>query len=420
MSQIHKSFTTDQVKDLFNRYISKAVERKYIQELLGVKKSQFFLLLKEYRDNSKNFSIDYSRFSPKKISPEIEANILKILAKEKTAIEDKDTPLKHYNYSSVKDRLENKHNQTVSVTTIINRAKENDFYIQRKKYKKAHDREVLTNYIGELIQHDSSYHLFAPDTGKKWCLITSLDDYSRYMFYAKFVERESTWDHINALSSVVIKHGCPYAYYTDCHSIFRYVRGRDQRHHKFTKFTDDVDPQWKQVLKECGIKPVYALSPQAKGKIERPYQWLQDRIVRTCIHENVKDIAHAQRVLNAELDRYNHRQLHSTTKEIPYLRFKNAKEQKKSLFREFKVPAPFLTVKDIFALRASRTVDPYCKININTWSLRLKDVEPRQFIDIRVYPLDNRLIELRFWCRGKFLESHRVKMDDLGLSDFNL
>src|SRR5271170_5129141 len=94
MSQIHKNFTTDQVKDLFNRYISKAIERKYIQELLGIKKSQFFLLLKEYRDNPEKFSIDYARFSPKKISSEIEANILKILAKEKTAIEDKDTPLK--------------------------------------------------------------------------------------------------------------------------------------------------------------------------------------------------------------------------------------------------------------------------------------------------------------------------------------
>ena len=69
----------------------------------------------------------------------------------------------------------------------------------------------------------------------------------------------------------------------------------------FEKFTDDVDPQWKKVINDCNVKPIYALSPQAKGKVERPYGWIQDHLVRTCIRENVKDINHAQRVLNAEL-----------------------------------------------------------------------------------------------------------------------
>ena len=133
------------------------------------------------------------------------------------------------------------------------------------------------------------------------------------MLYAQLVEHESSWEHIQALQSVVVKYGTPMAYYTDCHSIFRYVRGRDQRHMSFQKFTDDVDPQWKQVLKDCNIKPVYALSPQAKGKIERPYGWLQDHLIRTCIRENVKEINHGQRILNWERQRYNDKQVHSTT-----------------------------------------------------------------------------------------------------------
>ena len=48
-----------------------------------------------------------------------------------------------------------------------------------KPKRKAHDREVITNYPGELIQHDSSHHQFAPYAAKKWYLITSIDDYSR-------------------------------------------------------------------------------------------------------------------------------------------------------------------------------------------------------------------------------------------------
>ena len=419
MSQIHKKFTDDQVKELLQRYLDKKIERNYIQEILGIKKARLFILLKQYKTDPAKFSIQYSRSkTTRAIDPAIEQNIIKELAIDKQAIEDKDVPLKYYNYSFIKDRLQKVYKQTVSLPTIINRAKKNDFYIQRKEHKKSHDREVLTNYIGELIQHDASYHLFAPSAGKKWCLITSLDDHSRYMLYAKFVESESTWDHIQALQSVVIKHGSPYSYYVDCHSIFRYVRGRDRSHQKLTKFTDDVDPQWKQVMGDCKIKPVYALSPQAKGKIERPYQWLQDRIIRTCIRDNVKNISHGQRVLNAELDRYNHKQVHSTTQEIPYIRFQNAKDQNNSLFLEFKIPAPFLTLKDIFALRTSRVVDPYCKVSIKNLSLRLNNIEPRQIVDIRAYALDDRLIELRFWHHDKLIESHRVKMSDLGLSTF--
>ena len=72
-------------------------------------------------------------------------------------IQDKDIALKSYNYSYIKDRLEKEYDQKVSVSTIINRAKKNDFYLTKPK-RKVYDREVLTNYAGELIQHDSSYH----------------------------------------------------------------------------------------------------------------------------------------------------------------------------------------------------------------------------------------------------------------------
>ncbi|MFZ2253537.1 MAG: hypothetical protein WAW13_05240, partial [Minisyncoccia bacterium] len=145
-----------------------------------------------------------------------------------------------------------------------------------------------------------------------------------------------------------------------------------------------------------------------------------DRIIRSCIRENVKTISHGQRVLNAELDRYNHKQVHSTTGEIPYLRFQNAKEQGKTLFHPFTVPSPYVSYKDIFAFRTTRFVDSYCKVTIKNLSIRLKDTQPRQPIDIRVYPLNDSLIELRFWHRNKLIETHRIKKQELGLSTFQL
>ena len=62
--------------------------------------------------------------------------------------------------------------------------------------------------------------------------------------------------------------------------------GRDSNWRKHVLETDDVDPQWRQVMRLLGVDVIYALSAQAKGKIERPYRWLQDPIVRTCALEH--------------------------------------------------------------------------------------------------------------------------------------
>jgi hypothetical protein len=158
---------------------------------------------------------------------------------------------------------------------------------------------------------------WAPAAQQKWYLITSLDDHSRFILYAALLKRETSWAHILALQTVFLKYGCPISYYVDSHSIFRFVQGRDSVWREHHLFTDEIDPQWKQVLHDCGVKVTYALSPQAKGKIERPYRWIQDRLVRTCVRENVTDIGPARTLLNREIQRYNFYQVHSTTLEIP-------------------------------------------------------------------------------------------------------
>jgi len=169
MFQLHKRFTSDQVKELLERYLKNEIKRKYIQEILGIKRRRFFMLLKEYKENPQRFTIQYQRTTPSRsISPEIEQNILKELAIEKEIIQNKEIPLRSYNYSYIKNRLDKTYHQRVSLNTIIDRAKKQGFYLKNPK-KTLHDREVLTHYVGELIQHDASYHLWAPEAQEK-CL----------------------------------------------------------------------------------------------------------------------------------------------------------------------------------------------------------------------------------------------------------
>ena len=68
MVQLHKKFTDDQIKDLLNRYLKKEIERKYIQEILGIGKTRFFALVKDYRKNPEQFSIQYKRITNPKLS----------------------------------------------------------------------------------------------------------------------------------------------------------------------------------------------------------------------------------------------------------------------------------------------------------------------------------------------------------------
>ena len=148
MKQLHKKFTDYQVKDLITRYLKKEIARKYIQKILGIKKTRFFALAKRLKDDPENFSVLYSRRIPtREIPKEIQKNIIKELKIEKDLIKNKEVPIKCYNYSYIKDILEKDYNQKVSLTTIINRAKDNGFYLSRPK-RKAHDREVITNYTG--------------------------------------------------------------------------------------------------------------------------------------------------------------------------------------------------------------------------------------------------------------------------------
>ena len=417
--QLHKNFIDEQVKLLLKSYVDKEIKINYILSILGIKKRRFFELLARYKKDPDNFSIQYNRKTiNRKIDKAIETNIIKELKIEKDLIKAKDVPIRCYNYSCIKDILENDYKQKVSLSTIINRAKANGFYLTKPK-RKVHEKEVITNYPGELIQHDSSHHQFAPYAASKWYLITSLDDYSRLILYAILVERETTWVNIIALKVVILGYGIPYSYYVDSYSVYRFVQGRDSNWRTHHKFTDEADPQWKQVLNDCGVKVKYALSPQAKGKIERPYRWIQDRLVRACYRKRISDINQAQLVLNSLIQKYNYQWIHSTTGEVPYIRFQRALKAKRSLFRKFAVRPPYKSIKDIFCLRADRMVNSYRKVSINNLELRVPKAPLHERIKLRITPdKESGLSEVRFWHEGELLGSQKVKNSDLNLVHF--
>jgi len=404
MDQIHKRFTTEQVKVLLKGYYQGMLNRPSVEEILGIGKTRFFALLRQYRHNPGRLCLGYQRETPTRISARVEKEIEKELMVEKNLIDDSTLPITTYNYSAIRDRLA-KHDIKIALSTIIGRAKGLGCY-QPHPRKKAHDREVLTTAIGALIQHDASHHRWSPYAAEKWVLITSLDDFSRKILYADFLEQETTWAHIKAAESVMLTYGIPLRYYVDSLRVFRFVQGRDSVWRKHVLQTDEADPQWRQVMRVLGVDVAYALSPQAKGKIERPYRWLQDRIVRTCAIEKITAIDNVRAVLKDELNRYNNHQVHSTTGEVPSIRFDRARKEGNSLFRPFALPKPYTSTKDIFCLRETRMVNGYHKISLFNHEIPVPHVPLREDVEVHLIPdIQRDAFEVRIWWDSRMVQS---------------
>jgi len=405
MDQVHKRFTAEQVRVLLRGYCQGTLDRLAIEETLGIGKTRFFALLQQYRRNMDEFSLAYQRGTKARLSAFAEKQIEAELMLEKELIDDPSLPISNYNYAAIKDRLAKHHGVIVSSPTIVARARRLGCY-QPHPRKKAHDREVLTSAIGALIQHDASHHRWSPYAKEKWALITSLDDFSRKILYADFVEQETTLAHIKAAESVMLTYGIPLCYYVDSLRVFRFVQGRDSVWRKHVLQTDEADPQWRQMMRVLGVDVVYALSPAAKGKVERPYRWLQDRIVRTCAIEKLTAIDDVRAVLKAELDRYNNHQVHSTTGEVPSIRFDKARKEGNNLFRPFALPKPYTSVKDVFCLREKRTVNGYRKISLSNHEISVPNVPLREEIEVHLTPDTSReALDIRIWWNNRMVQS---------------
>lgn len=407
--QLHKRFTTEQVKIILQWYCDKAIDVKGARERLEISEQHFFSVLNAYKRDPQSFSIDYpKRTAHNRVPGAIDEMIRTELEKERALIKNPAIPLTQYNYSAVRDEVARKLGRYISDETIRTRAHGWGF-VTGKPLRKRHDRIVQTTAAGMLFQHDASDHLWTPYTQKKWQLITTLDDYSRKLLYADFFEHQTAWAHIEAVESVVLKHGVGLAYYVDSHSIFRFVCWRDSIWYQQVKGTDDVMTQWKRVVESCGMKVWHASSPQAKGKVERPYRWLQDRIVRRCAKEGVKDIADARIVLRDEVERYNGHQVHSTTKEIPDIRFERAIRDGASVLKKFALPHPFTSTKDIFCLREKRVVDGYRKVSWRKYLISVPgDIPVGAEIELHIIP-DVEHPEVRVWFRNRVVTIAKIQ-----------
>ena len=167
---------------------------------------------------------------------------------------------------------------------------------KRIRPKRAFQLRERRAALGELVQIDGSPHAWLENRGPRCALIAFVDDATGRMQYARFEPVESTGAYLRALHAYVTHYGRPVALYSDRHSIFR-------KH-------DPEDPQptqFERAARALDIEPILALTPQAKGRVERTFQTLQDRLVKALRLARIRTLEQANAFLQDFIDKYNER-----------------------------------------------------------------------------------------------------------------
>jgi len=157
---------------------------------------------------------------------------------------------------------------------------------------------------GEMIQYDGSYeHWFEDRVGSgEICLLAGIDDAQGTVTKAKFALHEGVEPTFAFWKEYIIKNGKPHSIYVDKFSTY-------SMNHKIAKENEDSLTQFKRAMeKDLNIKVITANSPQAKGRIERLFKTLQDRLIKELRLNNISNIEDANEFLeNTFLQEFNAR-----------------------------------------------------------------------------------------------------------------
>ena len=152
---------------------------------------------------------------------------------------------------------------------------------------------------GMLVQIDGSHHSWLEDRGPKLVLLLAVDDATGTVAQAVFRSSEDTRGYLTLLEGLIRQWGIPLALYSDRHSAFKYNARR---------VPVLVEPtQFASVMRELGIRQIFALSPQAKGRVERMASTFQDRLVTELRLAGASTMEQANAVLKEFLPHFNAR-----------------------------------------------------------------------------------------------------------------
>ncbi len=278
-------------KEIDRDYVLKKVENKQISlikasQLLALSYSQIKRIWARYQKEGRKGLISKKRgkTSNRAISDQMCQEIISLIIKE-------------YQFCKplfITEKLKERHNISFSVEFIRQLMIKNHMWIPRQKKLKLHQRRQRRECEGELEQIDASDHLWFEDRGPKCHLHILVDDATSKIMGGYFSLEETTEAYFRACLPYFEKNGRPISLYSDKRGTFVVNKGSRKSQTQFSR-----------AMKELNINMIIAHSPQAKGRIERVFGTLQERLVWEMRLRNISTIEEANVFLPSFIDLYN-------------------------------------------------------------------------------------------------------------------
>src|SRR3990172_2915226 len=276
-----------------------AIERKATQEgvalMLGLSERQVRRLVRSVRDKGDRGIIHGSRGrrSNRRLGDEVREKVLLLY---KTTYAD-------FGPTLATEKLLERDGIKISDETLRGWLLGAGIWQKRRKRSPHRRWRERRECFGEMVQMDGSHHDWLEGRGSELVLMAYIDD-ATSTTYARFYDYEGTMPAMDSFQRYVHKYGLPMSVYLDRHTTYKSPK-------KLTEWEkiEDIAPlsQFERALKELGVELIHALSPQAKGRIERLFGVLQDRLVKEMRLREIKTKEEANEFLEEYLPGYNER-----------------------------------------------------------------------------------------------------------------
>ena len=189
------------------------------------------------------------------------------------------------------EKLSELHNIEISKETARKWLLSEGLWKRERKIKLRKSLRERKPCFGEMLQLDGSKHDWFEGKRDKAVLMSFIDD-ATGMIYARFYEYEGTIPAMDLLKNYILEYGLPMSIYSDKHTTYK---SPDK----------EALSQFGRALSELGIELIHANTPQAKGRIERSFSTLQDRLVKEMRLKNIRGIETANNFLKEYLPVFN-------------------------------------------------------------------------------------------------------------------
>ena len=196
------------------------------------------------------------------------------------------------------EKLAELHGLHLSVETVRKIMIEAGLWTSRAvRRRNIHQLRKRRSSLGELVQIDGSPHDWFEGRADRCTLLVFIDDATGRLMHLQFARTETTFAYFDAASQYLCLHGRPLAFYSDKFSVFCPTKREILKGEAITQFA--------RAMSELDIEVICANTPQAKGRVERVNQTLQDRLVKELRLRGICGIEQANAYLPQFIEGFN-------------------------------------------------------------------------------------------------------------------